>query len=228
MNLIILSVAFGIIFGVVFGVLITSLPLTYLLASIIILASLIFYFKLTIQSYFNSVLMKVMLESIFNKDREQHDKKNNLILNETKTIATISYTYNDKEYKVYLPYDAINARVRSKCVYAQFETKAPIDPDQILDISEGQEGQEGQEAREGQEGQEAREGQERQEWDRQEEQDILANIKKINQIEEINITQQPGIPYCVTCHDFNAQTIEIRLRDQTVLKNYYENEKIIL
>lgn len=46
--------------------------------------------------------------------------------------------------------------------------------------------------------------------------------------QEINITQQPGLPYLITSQDLNAVRIEVRRRDQTVLKTYQGYEKIIL
>lgn len=46
--------------------------------------------------------------------------------------------------------------------------------------------------------------------------------------EEINITQQPGLPYLITCQHLSAVRIEVRGRDQTVLKTYQGDETIIL
>lgn len=45
---------------------------------------------------------------------------------------------------------------------------------------------------------------------------------------EINITQQPGLPYLLTCNDLNVLRIEVRGRDQTVLKIYQNDDKIIV
>lgn len=46
--------------------------------------------------------------------------------------------------------------------------------------------------------------------------------------QEINITQQPGLPYLITCQHLNAVRIEVRGRDQTVLKTYQDDETIVL
>lgn len=193
MNILSVSIfclGFGIVIGCLSGIVISKLSIGYLIGLIVIISSSLFYFRRSIKSYFTTLFVKAIFKIAVEDPKEE--KVSNFSLNKEKTVATISYQHNNKEYKVYLPYDSINARIKSKRVYATFSKQVQIDS--LTDDNY----------------------------------DIIEEIKELNNDIDLNITQQPGLPYFITCADLGADRIEVRMVDNEVIKQYRGFDKIIL